>query len=365
LPVYSVLFQGIDGACIPSDCDDGNPCTLDACVANECQNAQILCNDNNPCTDDTCVNGQCVFTPICTITNTQTPAPSISAVPTSLTPSFTSSPFQANTRSVTPSPNEISLTSTRSRIPLNPSSPSQVINPSSSATGGNPSGFPIQSNSASPEPSVTRSLTATRTTSRSVTAEPSQSPGPIPTSVPSASPSNLLIPSASSSSIPATPLPFRVGAPVPVLVQLQCSSSCCSSFVDSWAALERINSPVLMDLLTCDSINNNLLSVTYDQFGSNLHDVNQVLGAYWVDGGCGNSNPFRDGPCFPTQGLLSSNNWNSVIEIEVLTGNYQQHYNTSVYINNGGGGGGGNHHKHSSSTVLVPSFFLLLCFLLL
>jgi hypothetical protein len=48
------------------DCDDGNPCTLDACEPDEgCiaipTNDEILCDDGNPCTPvDQCKDGQCV-----------------------------------------------------------------------------------------------------------------------------------------------------------------------------------------------------------------------------------------------------------------------------------------------------------------
>lgn len=58
---------GCDG---PEDCDDGNACTTDECVAGSCANTPIPgccqsaadCNDGNPCTDDACVSNACVYT---------------------------------------------------------------------------------------------------------------------------------------------------------------------------------------------------------------------------------------------------------------------------------------------------------------
>ncbi|MCK4454094.1 SipW-dependent-type signal peptide-containing protein [Candidatus Parcubacteria bacterium] len=46
------------------ECDDGDLCTDDACVANSCVYTPIVCNDGDPCTDDACVDGACVYTPI-------------------------------------------------------------------------------------------------------------------------------------------------------------------------------------------------------------------------------------------------------------------------------------------------------------
>lgn len=44
----------------PSDCDDGDGCTTDTCVAGRCLNAPRSCDDANPCTTDRCEAGQCV-----------------------------------------------------------------------------------------------------------------------------------------------------------------------------------------------------------------------------------------------------------------------------------------------------------------
>lgn len=40
-------------------CDDGDPCTTDACVANACTHVALSCDDGNLCTVDACVNGAC------------------------------------------------------------------------------------------------------------------------------------------------------------------------------------------------------------------------------------------------------------------------------------------------------------------
>jgi hypothetical protein len=58
-----------DGKCAPgptASCDDGDACTLDACVpASGCTHKPgVPCNDGNPCTDDTCVPATgCTHTP--------------------------------------------------------------------------------------------------------------------------------------------------------------------------------------------------------------------------------------------------------------------------------------------------------------
>lgn len=46
----------------PADCDDGNPCTDDACVDNLCEYSNTIgacADDGNPCTDDICSGGAC------------------------------------------------------------------------------------------------------------------------------------------------------------------------------------------------------------------------------------------------------------------------------------------------------------------
>jgi hypothetical protein len=53
-------------ACVgePLDCDDEDPCTVDACVEGDCQSIAILCDDEDLCTVDACVQGACVFEPL-------------------------------------------------------------------------------------------------------------------------------------------------------------------------------------------------------------------------------------------------------------------------------------------------------------
>ncbi len=43
-------------------CDDGDPCTTDACVANACEHVAITCDDGNACTADVCIDGMCQST---------------------------------------------------------------------------------------------------------------------------------------------------------------------------------------------------------------------------------------------------------------------------------------------------------------
>jgi len=55
------------GGCVPANCDDGNPCTTDACEAatGTCTHTAVSCDDNQICTDDFCVQatGQCEHLP--------------------------------------------------------------------------------------------------------------------------------------------------------------------------------------------------------------------------------------------------------------------------------------------------------------
>src|SRR5262249_42496126 len=48
-------------------CDDGNPCTIDACgPGGVCTHTPVVCNDNNVCTSDSCNpgTGLCQFLPV-------------------------------------------------------------------------------------------------------------------------------------------------------------------------------------------------------------------------------------------------------------------------------------------------------------
>lgn len=51
-----------DGGSCTDDCDDGDPCTIDGCVAGRCQNEPISCETDDSCTQASCVDGQCVET---------------------------------------------------------------------------------------------------------------------------------------------------------------------------------------------------------------------------------------------------------------------------------------------------------------
>ena len=48
----------------PSDCDDGNACTTDACAAGACTFTPLPCDDGDGCTSDTCSAGACQHTPL-------------------------------------------------------------------------------------------------------------------------------------------------------------------------------------------------------------------------------------------------------------------------------------------------------------
>jgi hypothetical protein len=59
----------VDGFCaeceFPTDCDDGNACTEDACFEFSCQNTPINCNDSDDCTVDSCdQEAGCQYTPV-------------------------------------------------------------------------------------------------------------------------------------------------------------------------------------------------------------------------------------------------------------------------------------------------------------
>ena len=61
------MATGTGTPCVPANCDDGNPCTTDACdtTTGTCSNVQIDCDDGQVCTDDFCnpANGQCSHAP--------------------------------------------------------------------------------------------------------------------------------------------------------------------------------------------------------------------------------------------------------------------------------------------------------------
>jgi len=57
----------VAGTCInlPNDCNDGDACTIDNCAAGgECQHAPVTCDDTDACTFDRCVGGACEHTTV-------------------------------------------------------------------------------------------------------------------------------------------------------------------------------------------------------------------------------------------------------------------------------------------------------------
>lgn len=59
------VTQCAAGVCgsVPFPCDDGDPCTIDACAAGGCQATPVACDDGKECTVDGCVGGSCEYTP--------------------------------------------------------------------------------------------------------------------------------------------------------------------------------------------------------------------------------------------------------------------------------------------------------------
>ena len=64
---FGVLTPAADACTTPAECDDGNPCTTDDCVAEVCENIPVTdgttCDDGDVCTtDDQCLAAECVPT---------------------------------------------------------------------------------------------------------------------------------------------------------------------------------------------------------------------------------------------------------------------------------------------------------------
>jgi hypothetical protein len=49
----------VPGCTADADCDDGDACTTETCVAATCRRERLNCNDNDPCTTDACSQGVC------------------------------------------------------------------------------------------------------------------------------------------------------------------------------------------------------------------------------------------------------------------------------------------------------------------
>jgi len=89
-PKLSVTFLPPSGCMDAGDCDDGNPCTDDACNMGTCEytNNADACNDGDLCTTgDTCGGGTCAGTPVnCPMGQTCNPTNGMcESVPTMLT----------------------------------------------------------------------------------------------------------------------------------------------------------------------------------------------------------------------------------------------------------------------------------------
>ncbi len=63
-----LIFEIEISYCVPIECDDEDPCTIDTCDpgTGECTYT-AKCDDEDPCTDDSCVDGECVNTPVITV----------------------------------------------------------------------------------------------------------------------------------------------------------------------------------------------------------------------------------------------------------------------------------------------------------
>jgi hypothetical protein len=60
----SVAVICVNGAVRADSCNDGNPCTTDACDPQGCHHAAVSCDDGNPCTADQCdASGACSSVP--------------------------------------------------------------------------------------------------------------------------------------------------------------------------------------------------------------------------------------------------------------------------------------------------------------
>jgi len=49
---------------VDADCDDGDACTVDTCVATVCERAPVDCDDGDGCTTDVCTDGTCSHPPL-------------------------------------------------------------------------------------------------------------------------------------------------------------------------------------------------------------------------------------------------------------------------------------------------------------
>ena len=59
---WSVAF--LPPCTTPAECEDGDPCTTEACPAGICQSTPVVCDDGDACTTDACDTGVCPHDPI-------------------------------------------------------------------------------------------------------------------------------------------------------------------------------------------------------------------------------------------------------------------------------------------------------------
>ena len=157
------------------DCHPQTLCTVATCVDNHCSYAPLDCDDGIPCSIDACAQGICVndMDP-CFVTPSQTPSVSVSS---------SAQPTPSSTASVSAS---VSTTPTRSLSPTpTPSAPvTHTPTTTSQATGTpSPTAQATRSSSATPSASVsaTPSITASPSTTPSQTATPTAPVTPSPT----------------------------------------------------------------------------------------------------------------------------------------------------------------------------------------
>jgi len=96
-------------------------------------------------------------------------------------------------------------------------------------------------------------------------------------------------------------------------VQLECKTSgsvCCDNFATAWAEEVTDNYPNLINVDSC-VYNNGLVTVVFDQYGSNFFTSDQILVSYWNAGGCKNQNPLDGTVCQVNSKSLTTTIWST------------------------------------------------------
>ena len=128
--------------------------------------------------------------------------------------------------------------------------------------------------------------------------------GPSQTSAPSPSPSTVPVNEDSQT----------------LVVKLICEkedTTCCDDFPNIWASFVNVNDPTLVSVSGCVADKDGVLTVTYDQLGTNFHTTTEIVDDYWNLAGCQNEDPFSDGPCFPVTNNLNSQDWSDVFSLQI------------------------------------------------